>query len=238
MEDDKKFDDLEELYKDSPLTEDKDKPTKKQSSPAAASTITVPKRKSDAIKNFSLPKKNKKEDDEVLKSPEELKKEETEKKELILKIEAACQPDLLGSNEKVQALRKEVKLNHLGLKELKNLWAKIMTINGSDHPRHFIYQAAIGIAKRAEVFLEQYPMFSAPGFSKRLEQNPLFRTKLHMWALDKFDHSELSNEMSLLYNILNEYQAAREMGQKQQIQQQVWGNQTVSQEIVDKFADL
>jgi hypothetical protein len=235
MEDEKKFDDLEELYKETPLIEDKEKNTKKQTSPST--NVPVPKRKADSLKNFNVPKK-KKEEEDILKTPEEIKKEEQEKKELVLKIEAACHPELLGSNEQVVSLRKEVKLNQLGLKELKALWSKIMTINGSDHPRHFIYQAAIGIARRAEVFLEQYPMLSAPGFSKRLEQNPLFKTKLHMWALDKFDHSELSNELSLLYNILNEYQAAREVGQKKQMQQEIWGNQTVSQDIVEKFADL
>lgn len=236
MEEDKKFEDLDELYKETPLTEEKEKPNKK--TPASANTITLPKRKPEIAKAFASTKKLKKEDEDELKSPEDLKKEEQEKKELILKIESACQPDLLGGNDQVQTLRKEMKLNQMSLKDLQNAWGKIMTINGSDHPRHFIYQAAIGIARRAEIFLENYPTFQAPGFSNRLAQNSTFRTKLHMWALDKFAHSELSNEMSLVYNVFNEYQAARDTAQKRQIQQEVWGNQSVSQEIVDKFADL
>lgn len=235
MEDDKKIDDLEELYKDTLETEEKEKPIKKN---GTANGIQFPKRKQEIAKAFSSVKKLKKEEEDEYKTPEELKKEEQEKKELILKIEAACQPELLGENEQVKALRKELKLNQASLKDLQAVWTKILTINGSDHPRHFIYQAAIGIAKRAEIFLEQYPSFQAPGFSNRLAQNSSFRTKLHMWALDKFAHSELSNEMSLVYNIFSEYQTARDTAQRRQIQQQVWGNQTVSQEIVDKFADL
>jgi hypothetical protein len=235
MEEDKKFEDLDELYKETPLTEEKEKPSKKS---APSSTITLPKRKTEIAKAYAAVKKLKKDDDDELKTAEELKKEEQDKKELILKIEAACQPDLLGGNDQVLALRKELKLTQMSLKDLQAAWSKIMTINGSDHPRHFIYQAAIGIAKRAEIFLENYPTFQAPGFSNRLAQNSTFRTKLHMWSLDKFAHSELSNEMSLVYNIFNEYQSARDTAQRRQLQQEVWGNQTVSQEIVDKFADL
>jgi len=218
---------LDDLFKDPIQTDDKDK--KKQTATPSL------KRKNEVIK-VSAPKKKKDEEDD--KDEETLKKEESEKKEYIMKIEDACHPDLMGQHEEVQKMRKELKLQTMTLKELKKTWERIMTLNGSDHPRHFIYQTTIGLARKVESVLDAYPWFSAPGFSKRLEANPFFRQKLHMWALDKFDHTMLSTEMTLAYNILNEYQAAREIGQKIQQRQQIWGNLTVSEDILDKFAEL
>jgi hypothetical protein len=227
MTEEKDSTNLDELYSDPLPSDDKIK------SPAPSSG----KRKNEVIK-ISAPKKKKPLDEDDMKDEETLKKEEAEKKEYILKIEDACQPDLLGNLEEIQKMRKELKLQTMTLKELKKAWSRIMTINGSDHPRHFIYQMAIGVAKKAENILSAYPQFSAPGFGKRLEQNPLFRQKLHMWALDYFNHTEMTTEMTLAYSVLNEYQQSREVGQKIQQRQEIWGNLKVAKDIEEKFADL
>lgn len=221
MSEEKNKPNLDELYTESAIKDDKSKSSKRK---AEVVKVVIPKKK--------------KTDEEDMKDEETLKKEEAEKKEFIMKIEDACHPDLLGLNEDIQKMRKEMKLQSMSLKELKNAWSRIMSINSSDHPRHYIYHFAIGLAKKAENFLTFYPQFSAPGFAKRLEQNPLIKQKLHMWALDKFDHREMTPEISLAYNILSEYQQARDNGQKLQERQEIWGNLKVSEDIQQEFADL
>lgn len=222
---------LDELYGESEKVEVSEKPLK-----------TSFKRKPESLKllqnNSSNAFKKIKKDEEAYKTGEDLKNEENEKREYILKIEDACSPDLLGNHEEIIKMRKELKLQSMSLAELKKTWNRIMNLNGSDHPRHYIWQVGIVLARKLENILENYPVFSAPSFSSRVESNPLIRQKFHMWALDKFPHSEIVPEMSLAASILQEYNSAREFGQRKQKQTEAWGNKPVSLELQEQFADL
>jgi hypothetical protein len=221
---------LNELYEDQIKEEDIKSKTKQP---------YIPKRKSETLKILHAPsKRSKKVESDSDDDEENKKKEEAQKREYILKIENACQPDLLGKSEEVTKLRKELKLQTMSLKELKKTWQRILAINGCDHPRHFIYDMTLGVAKKAELILNQYPQWSAPGFSNRLQQNQTFRQKMHIWALDKFPHTEISTEMSMIYNIFQEYQQARAVGAVREEKQKVWNETKVADEIVAKFSDL
>jgi hypothetical protein len=221
---------LDELYGESDKVEVSEKPE---------SSSKALKRKPESLKLLQANtwKKPKKEE-EYGKSEEEIKKEEADKKEYILKIEDACSPDLLGNNEEIIKMRRELKLQHMSLADLKKTWDRIMNINGADHPRHYAWQVGVVLARKLESILEQYPSFSAPSFASRLEGNPLIRQKFHMWALDKFPHTEIAPEMGLAASVFQEYNAAREFGQRRQKQTEAWGSKPVAVELQEKFADL
>ena len=224
---------LDELYGESGKLELTEKP-EKTPKPSA-----VLKRKPESLKLLqSNTWKKTKKDEEYDKTEEEIKNEEAEKKEYILKIEDACSPDLLGNHEEIVKMRKELKLQTMSLKELKKTWSRIMNINGADHPRHYAWQVGVVLARKLENLLEQYPTFSAPSFASRLESNPLIRQKFHMWALDKFPHTEIAPEMGLAASVFQEYNAAREFGQKKSRQAEIWASKNVSNEIQEKFMDL
>jgi hypothetical protein len=226
---------LDELYGEDNKVELEEKPEKS----AKTSSTPALKRKPESLKLLQANtwKKPKKEE-EVAKTEEELKVEEAEKKEYILKIEDACSPDLLGNHEEIIKMRRELKLQSMTLSELKKTWSRIMNINGADHPRHYAWQLGIVLARKLENILEAYPTFSAPSFASRIETNPLIRQKFHMWALDKFPHTEIAPHMSLAATVFQEYNAAREFAKRKQQQTEAWGNKAVSQELQDKFADL
>lgn len=155
-----------------------------------------------------------------------------------MKIQDAFSPDLMGELEEMKVMKKELHLQKMSLDDLEKTWKRIMHLNGSDHPRHFIYELSIGLAKKVESLAENYPMFKAPGFAKNLANNQLFKQKLHMWALDRFDHTESSTEMTLAFNVLNEYQQARQTNQQISDQRELWGNMKVPEELIDQFSDL
>jgi len=227
MSQQKKSSNLDELYQESNDIEVKDK-----------SSSGLEKRKNTTIK-FSAPKKSKKTDeDDVIKDEETLKKEEVKKREFILKIQDAFSPELMGELEEMKIMKKDLHLQKMSLDELEKTWKRIMHLNGSDHPRHFIYELTIGLAKKVESLAESYPMFKAPGFAKNLANNHLFKQKLHMWSLDRFDHTESSTEMTLAFNVLNEYQQARQNSQQINEQRELWGNMKVSEELIDQFSNL
>lgn len=237
MSEDKKTN-LDELYQDSDKLEFDEKPSK---ATPQASSISFGKRKPESLKSITTSSSNwkkTKKDDDSTKGEEQLKAEEEEKKELILKIEDACSPDLLGGHEEIMKMRKELKLQTMSLNELKKAWSRIMSINGSDHPRHYIWQVGIVLARKLENILDQYPSFSAPSFASRLEGNPLVRQKMHMWALDKFPHSQIAPEMSLVASVFQEYNSAREFGRQKQKQTEAWGSKQVAEDIQEKFSDL
>lgn len=231
MAENKSVTNLDELFGET----DKVELLEKSEKPAKNSNF---KRKPESLKLLQGNTWKKSKPLELEKSEEDLKQEEADKKEYILKIEDACSPDLLGSHEEIVKMRKELKLQSMTLDELKKTWSRIMNINGADHPRHYAWQVGVVLARKLENLLEQYPTFSAPSFASRIEGNPLIRQKFHMWALDKFPHSEIAPEMSLAANVLQEYNAAREFGQRRQKQNEVWANKTVALDLQEKFADL
>lgn len=223
---------LDELYGESDKVELSEK-AEKLAKPSVAL-----KRKPESLKLLQSNTWKKSKHVEFEKSEEEIKQEEADKKEYILKIEDACSPDLLGNHEEIIKMRKELKLQSMSLDDLKKTWSRIMNINGADHPRHYAWQVGIVLARKLENLLEVYPTFSAPSFASRLEGNPLIRQKFHMWALDKFSHTEIAPEMGLAASVFQEYNAAREFGQRRQKQTEAWGSKPVAAELQEKFADL
>lgn len=214
--------DLSELYNDKLEFDESDKQTTK--------------RKALEPKSTSYGKKVKKVDFEE-KDEATLKKEEALRRELILKIEDALQPDLLGELPEVQKL-KSLKLHTLKLEDLKQVWQQIIDINGSNHPRHMIYHMVINGARKVEQLLQPYTMLRAPGFADNLEKNKEFKQKLHMWALDKFEHNATSSEMSILYSAAKEYLDAKSTASQLEEGRELWGNLKVADELVDQFSDL
>jgi hypothetical protein len=126
----------------------------------------------------------------------------------------------------------------LKLDEIKQVWQQILDINGSNHPRHMIYHMVINGAKKIEQLLQPYPMLKAPKFGENLEKNREFKQKLHMWALDKFEHNNTSSEMSILYCAAKEYLDAKTNSSQLEEGRELWGNLKVADEIVDQFSDL
>ena len=119
-------------------------------------------------------------------------------------------------------LRKSAKLTSMNLKELKKTWRRLTQLVGIDHPRHFLYQGVLEAAKTAEMISKQYPNYYAPGLGERVEKDHGFRKKLHMWALDKFNHSNYGGEMALLLNLASNYKAARDEGQRLKARTEAW----------------
>lgn len=218
MNEDKKTFDVEELFIDQ---------TPKQNEEAPSH---------DAPK-LKLPRSTKKHRDSDDEDEKEKEKEENEKKGLIRKIKEAFRDDLLGQHEEI-AKYKKMKLVNMTLKELRQTWSDLTYLACNEHPRHMVYKSLMMATRKVEDVISKYPGWKAPGLAKRMEEDKELRTMIHMTALDILPHQSTGGLFGTAYRVWANFETSRSQAKEEEARQELWMEQIVPDDIINKFENL